>query len=423
MSTEGASEGAPGVGLRVAGTGYPADCDTVYIFFDGTRIGTAKPDSAGTLTANSLRVPGEAKPGPHRVTSSCNSSGNPVVQASTFQVTDSDNHRVALVTALPRPDDVDFSAAALLASAAVVASMLFLIAFPGELFNTTLETHYDEVRGWFGLGPKRPEDRSGRSQFLPFAAFLLVGGILVSLLNPAFTVDRSGLGAALGLTIAIGIITLAYDIPSLAWVRRNYGDWGRLVILPGTILIGVACVILSRVVHFLPGYFYGLIAGLAFRRQIADAVKGRLTALSVVVVLALSVTSWLAMAPVSAAADKPGASLSLLILEAMLGGIFWCGLDSLVIGMLPLRFLGGSDVRAWSKAGWVVLFVLTQMAFVHILLRPSTGYVADTTHSPTAIVIFLFVLFALFSIAFWAYFRFRSPRTTEADQPNLVEVA
>jgi hypothetical protein len=152
-------------------------------------------------------------------------------------------------------------------------------------------------------------------------------------------------------------------------------------------------------------------------------VRGRLTALSVLVVLGLSVGSWLAMAPVSAAADKPGASLALLVLEAMLGGIFWCGLDSLVIGMLPLRFLGGSEVRAWSRRGWLVLFVLIQMAFVHILLRPSTGYVADTTHSPTLIVISLFVAFALFSIAFWAYFRFRSPRLPASDPAGWVEVA
>ena len=67
--------------------------------------------------------------------------------------------------------------------------------------------------------------------------------------------------------------------------------------------------------------------------------------------LALSVASWLAMAPVSEAADKPGASLGLLVVEAALGGTFWCGLDSLVIGTPPLRFLGGSEVRKWSRLG------------------------------------------------------------------------
>jgi hypothetical protein len=393
----------------------------VYVFFDGTRIGTASPDGSGNVSDDKLVVPGEAKPGAHQVTTSCQSSGKPVMQAAAFEVMNAATHRVALITALPRPDDVDLSPGALLASAAVVGGMLVLIAFPGELFNTTLEEHYDEIRSWFGLKRKRFESHSGRSQVLPFVGFLLVGGLLYSLLNPAFRLDRSTIGAALGLTLSMGIVTLAFDLPSLAYVRRNYGDWGRLVILPGTLVIAAACVILSRAVHFLPGYFYGLIAGLAFRRQVAEAVRGRLAAVSTVLVLAMSVGSWLLMAPVSRAADKPGASLGLLVLEATLGGIFWCGLDSLVIGMLPLRFLQGSEVRAWSRRGWMVLFALTQLAFVHILLRPNTGYVADTSHSPTAIVIALFAAFAVFSVAFWAYFRFRTPEHAE-EEPAWVEV-
>jgi hypothetical protein len=97
-----------------------------------------------------------------------------------------------------------------------------------------------------------------------------------------------------------------------------------------------------------------------------------------------------------------------LILEATLGGIFWCGLDTLVIGLMPLRFLRGADVRKWSHLSWWLLFALTQLAFVHILLRPSTGYVADTKRAPTTIVIGLFFLFGVVSVIFWAYFRFRS---------------
>ena len=129
------------------------------------------------------------------------------------------------------------------------------------------------------------------------------------------------------------------------------------------------------------------------------------------------------MSAVSDAADAPGASMGLLVLEATLGGIFWCGLDSLVIGLLPLRFLQGSEVRAWSRRAWLVLFAMTQLAFVHILLRPSTGYVADTRQSPTVVVVGLFVAFALFSVAFWAYFRYRAPRAPAEDQPGWIEVA
>ena len=59
---------------------------------------------------------------------------------------------------------------------------------------------------------------------------------------------------------------------------------------------------------------------------------------------------------------------------------------------------------AWSRAAWAALYAVTLLAFVHILLRPSTGYVSNTSVSPPNVVIGLFVAFALFSFAFWGYF-------------------
>ena len=63
----------------------------------------------------------------------------------------------------------------------------------------------------------------------------------------------------------------------------------------------------------------------------------------------------------------------------------------------------------------MVLYAFTLFGFVHILLRPSTGYVADTRESPTVVVVGLFIAFGIFSVAFWAYFRFRSPRPRASD--------
>ena len=66
---------------------------------------------------------------------------------------------------------------------------------------------------------------------------------------------------------------------------------------------------------------------------------------------------------------------------------------------------------------------ITLLAFVHILLRPSTGYVSNTSVSPPYVVIGLFVGFAVFSFAFWGYFRFRRPRSPGEMPANEVEGA
>ena len=69
--------GPPGVGLEVSGAGY-SDCRFVYVFIDGQRIGTLRPDAGGAIGGGGFSVPGDVSPGPHAVTTSCQSSGGSV---------------------------------------------------------------------------------------------------------------------------------------------------------------------------------------------------------------------------------------------------------------------------------------------------------------------------------------------------------
>ena len=64
----------------------------------------------------------------------------------------------------------------------------------------------------------------------------------------------------------------------------------------------------------------------------------------------------------------------------------------------------------------MVLFFLSQFAFVHIMLRPSSGYVPNTTTSPTLVAVAPSAVFALVSVLFWAYFRFRRSLPRSAEQ-------
>jgi hypothetical protein len=52
------------------------------------------------------------------------------------------------------------------------------------------------------------------------------------------------------------------------------------------------------------------------------------------------------------------------------------------------------------------------LGFVHVLLNPASGagYLADSTRTSFFTLIALLVVFALASVLFWAYFRFRPKR-------------
>jgi hypothetical protein len=69
-----------------------------------------------------------------------------------------------------------------------------------------------------------------------------------------------------------------------------------------------------------------------------------------------------------------------------------------------------SRIAHWSHTAWALLYAGSLSAFVHILLRPGTGYVSDARESPTAVAVALFIAFGVLSVAFWAYFQIRPRR-------------
>ena len=98
-----------------------------------------------------------------------------------------------------------------------------------------------------------------------------------------------------------------------------------------------------------------------------------------------------------------------LILELLLGGIFLLGLESLIVDLFPLRYLDGSRIVAWRRIMWATLFAVALFVLIHVLLSPGSGYVGRTDDTGLLpVVIGLYIGFGLFSVLFWAYFRYRS---------------
>lgn len=413
LNRDGEPTGPPGVGLVVTGAGY-GDCTTVYIFLDGVRIGSARPDPAGAIAAGDLSVPGDAGSGALPVVSSCKASGTPVEATTSFLVTASGAHRTAFVTSLNQPGQVAVDLKSLLTSVTVAVVFLLLLAFPSELFNATFEENYDEIRSWFRLRP-RQVDSSGRGGAnLKFLVLIVAGGVVYSLLSPGFGLNSSTLALVVGMTVALLVMSVVFSLPADLFIHARFREWGRLNILPGSIVVALVCVGLSRLLHFQPGYLYGVLAGLAFRSSLDTNAVGQVTAGNWILGLVVSVLAWVARVPVSSAASKPHASVWLYGLESCLVAIFLIGIESLVVAMLPMRFLDGRKVMGWSRVLWAVLLALGLFAVIEVLLTPGSGYVGQSTAGVRWSVAVLYLLFGLFSFSFWAYFRYRPARWAPA---------
>jgi len=237
----------------------------------------------------------------------------------------------------------------------------------------------------------------------------LVAAVLYAFLDPHFSLRKASSQAlVLGIAGSLVAITLAHELSTAAFIKSRYGDIGHLRVFPASLAAAVACVAISRLIKFEPGYLYGILAGVAFRKELTKADEGRALAVAKVTTLVLSVGAWIAWLPISEKAARPGAGLAVLIADALLAAIFVTGLEALAFGLMPMTFLDGHSIKSWSTLAWAALFGLSMLAFIHILLNPNNRYIHTSSTVPLLTVVGLFVGFGLFSIGFWAYFRFRT---------------
>lgn len=285
---------------------------------------------------------------------------------------------------------------------------MLLVGFPAELFNKTVEEHYDELSRWFGWrGRHAPHRQWPAMVTLPlFAAF---AALLYALLDPHLTYDRASLALVIGLFLAILIIIAAFELPAAAYARTRVGGSARWRVYPKALAFAALCVAVSRLASFRPGYVYGIVAGYVLaqvgRSTTADA--GRSVAFGSVTLLGLSVLAWVAWIPIDRLAAPGTASLAVLIVDALLAAVFVAGVEGLAFGLVPVRFLDGQALARWSRPVWIALWGAAMFGFVHVLLDPAVGRLDRDEPAAIVVMIVLFVSFGAASVALWAYFRFR----------------
>jgi hypothetical protein len=392
--------------------GY-ARCSTVYVFLGRERIGSARPAADGSSRLRGLSVPGSMRPGRYELTTSCASTGRPVVHASGFDVTATRWHRSGWVTALPRPGHVDWSLRSVMTSAAATAAMVALVGFPSQLFDRTLDENYEEVRGWFGVSTRAREPSRAR-RLVASGAFLVMAAFLTSLLDPTFGFSAASLQTYVGHLASSIVMLVLFSAPTLVFMRRRFDDRGELRARPGTLLLAGTFVAASRLLHLNPGYLYGLLAGFEHRTSPPSRTRACLAAANLGFLLLVGTGAWFAWSAVADRTSVVQPSVPLLLLESTLAALFVGGLVSATFSLVPIQLLDGKDVVTWSRLLWAALFAVAAFLLIHVLLRPSGGYVARSSAGSLTAAFIGFALFAAFSVAFWAYFRYRSPRPGDA---------
>jgi hypothetical protein len=240
---------------------------------------------------------------------------------------------------------------------------------------------------------------------------VLDAALISSFLSPDFGPNVASVPTFLGFVLGLAIVLVAFELPPIVMRWRTNGEVGRLRVLPWTLAVAAAFVLVSRIFELQPGYLYGLVLGVTFSRSVSPAIEARETVVGTVATLLLAIAAWLVLEDVRASAPADDAIAT--VVQTATAAIVVSGLEAVAFGMLPVRFMPGQAVYAWSRSAWAVLFGVGMFAFVQILVGPTSGYLAELTPQAWLAGLGVFAAFGAFTLLFWAWFRFR-PTAGEA---------
>ncbi len=336
----------------------------------------------------------------------------------------------SIATSIPTPREAFLPVKSIAVNGGIAAAVVMLLTFPSQLFNSTLQQNYADIELWWRkkLSPLRrlrrrratdeknsDQNRAGATTVLEnrsiFGLVFVCGAIADAFNDGHFGVNASSLVTLIGVAMSMAIgIALPTIVGAIYHSQRHGSAPRRLVAIPAGLALAVAMVVFSRLIHFEPGYLYGLVCGVVFVRELPANEKGHIAALGILSSLVLSVISWLIWIPVNAAAERANPFLGVVLADDILGALFVGGLVGSFFGMIPIRGLPGWTIKQWNIWAWMAGFAISVFGLFQILLRPG---IVGHGHRALVASIILFVVFAAGSIAFHEHFERRPYRTPD----------
>ena len=329
---------------------------------------------------------------------------------------------------MPRIDEISTDGGTI-ATNIVFAGVTLWVLFSSVLLNQVLQDNrsfIDAKTARFArpirrLG-RRPSAVAGHgATVVTMLAVLGITGLVYEFLNPEFGLNRGSLLLFLSSVLGVGILTYVCSGLEAAVTRRGHGIAAAVRPFPAAIAVSVVAVALSRLVNLQPGIVYGFVASAAITGsgQVEGRKQGAITVFPVVAALALSVIALAIVEPIRANEQAAASFLGQLAIGAGII-IFIGGIEGVAFNMIPLAVTDGGKLFAWRKPVWAGIALVAAFLAWHVLLnRDRQSFDALRTASSASILV-IFVLYSLFSVALWAYFRRRGhgpPAVAAPDGP------
>jgi hypothetical protein len=348
---------------------------------------------------------------------------------------------VQVTSSVPTPGQVRFKATSAVLAAALAGFLVLLLAFPAEVFNKTYDENEEEIHGvLLGMGLRRHH----LSRFWGYLIYVLVGVGLTVWLALGEGSDGNPVAVAIGLLVALPVVTFAFEFSAELYLRTRSKIPGSLHVLPTALFVAALCALISRAINLQPAYLYGVFAGYTAMRAgaLAEEEEGKSVLVGVAVLAVLAGISWFAWGALDGQAHGAHRDWFVILVSTAFFWIFVLAAESLVFGLIPLKYLDGSLVRRWRTSAWLIPQLLACAFFVYVMMLHGTTKKV-TTLSELVRPFAFFVGVGLLSFAFWGYFQWKGrpsagrgeeipaaaveaaapPQASEAPQPALLTAA
>jgi hypothetical protein len=234
--------------------------------------------------------------------------------------------------------------------------------------------------------------------------YLVLAALIYSRLQPEWGRNRATLVALIAFFLATSAVTGLGILLSRTYLHARYRADGHPRVEPFTLMIALLCVVASRLADFLPGYLYGVLAVYVPRRVVLkDSDQGEMHRRHSLVMLAVGVGAWLAFGGVKHFAGGDHPAFAVQVIQGVFIGLFMAGVETLAIGLTPVRPLGGAILRRTHPRWWRILYPCSLFMFVLVLLHPG---LAEAHERSAWWTLGLALTFGVISVLFWASFRY-----------------
>jgi hypothetical protein len=300
--------------------------------------------------------------------------------------------------------------------------LVALLYLPVMIFNKTTEKNYATVGGWLARPREWLASVAAVIPFFRHQLATLAGGVLVTaglfaFIEPQFPGERGSLEYLIGLLAGFTIVSVTFFCTWRAVVHRLEPEAaGHWVVYGPYVLLAGFLVLMARLAHFLPGVVLGTVAEYEPAGELSHRTAGIRVAATYGALMAVGLAAWFAWAPVNAAAEEPGAGSITLILDAMLAITSVSALETVVFGLIPLKFLDGEELIRWHRPLWLVMWGTSLFWFVFVVLHPALGTYDETAGGQLIWIVLLFSTLMLIALSTWAYFRVQEARPQPAEE-------